>query len=311
MIDFGCGVNPQAGGGTDVIEVSVEAVVLDRTGGNDAGRVHRLDSALDYLVDYDSTGVRQTCNETVTVVKPLASLATSSLASVIVDVDAGDNVTYVTTLTNDDAVLSLYDAVVRVVLPASVQVHPRSSVAGGVFGGSPVLNVSAARNHNVVEMYFESVPGGAAATVTYVVRVDEIVEPGDLIQHRARVTFDTSAGDVGEESGRVCEAAAGVHNVTIALPQYGCQIAATALSSTTGNSVAIGERVVYTARATLIEGTQCLRVRVRVPVDAGSGDSMGIVSYRTSEPAVINAGAGWTVPPTVTRRLGWRARTRA
>ncbi|MGB7539548.1 MAG: isopeptide-forming domain-containing fimbrial protein [Anaerolineales bacterium] len=249
----------------------------------------------------------------VRVVEPFLTLDKTHSA-LGVTVDAGDTVTYTSTITNDgsaptNSTAAAFDVDFTDTPPAAYLtlnlVSVGVSTSGGVTG---VVNTSSG---NTVHLTIGSMPVGSQVIITYQVTVRTGVTPGQAIDNDADVTWTSLPGPrgtgdqtpglpgtgTGERDGS--NGPAGNPNdyartdiVTLDIrdPMFSKSVETTSAAHTAGNNLAIGEVATFGLLVTLPEGTTPdLRVEDALPAGLAYVPGSMQVITQTNPPATCGS----------------------
>ncbi len=252
----------------NVFNFTYRAIVLDVPGntGLQGGQVTRT-NGLTYSVNgaTSTAGLVDPGGSTATVVEPKLTISTTvTLGSgAAISGDAGDKVTYTTTIAHHATSLSnAYDLTFSSPLPAEFDPANKtllSVVAGGVDITSR-FEISGTTLQTISGQTFDMLLG-QTATVTLESALTSAVQPKQSLSTTATVNYTSLSGiqaepslDVDSDHERAYTATSSAA-VTITSAAINKTISATSLSPTLNANVAVGETITYALSVSLPEGS--------------------------------------------------------
>ncbi len=296
-LDLGTLTNSDTDNATaETITLGLTAVVLNAAG-NTRG-VTRTNSATYTFSGGSASGSAPA----VKVVEPTLQVTKTAAPNVG---DAGDTITFTVTLSHAAASnADAFDATLADVLPAGmtyVSASFQSGLSPTSFTGGGGFNAS-----------WTSFPLGSTSTFQVVATLNSTLSPGQVLTNSASTTwtslpgvvttaqspFNTTStertGNTGDPGGAANNyTASGSANVTGLAAQPTKTILSTSLASTTGNNVAIGEKVQYQVQIVVPEGVST-GVTLVDTLDAG----LAFVSFDslTASSATLSTSVGGGFP---------------
>jgi len=273
---LGTVVNNDSDADQEFVVLEFNALVLN-VGGNVSGT--NLDNTFTVRVNGAQVG-GASASVRVTVFQPSLTVAKSGSRA---PGAGGDTVTYTVTVTNGSGanVSPAYDATVTDTLPALLHLSLASGTAVAAGGASVPVNTSAGQT---VSIAVATIPAGGSVTINYTATIQPGGFPGQTLVNTAATawsslpgangttpnpTGSTTPGAPGTGTGERLYTANPTWTVTITNPVLTKTVLSTSEASTSGNSVAIGERVQYRVAVRIPEGTTSTAVVLSDALPAG------------------------------------------
>ncbi len=312
---FGQIINNDNDADSEFIVVEFNALVLNTSSQGDGDtRTNNFDVTVDGTVEATSNNV------TVTVEEPAIVNVNKTVSPT--SGDAGDVVTYTVTFSNTGST-NAFDVNMTDTLPADLAldlVSVNVVLAGGATGSA---DNSAG---NTVDIQIDDIPVGGSVTVTYDATLLISVQPGEVLQNTAPVTYTGLPGSNGTTSnptGSSNTGAAGAddgerdgsggHNdysdsdsadVTVFSPTIAKSLIGTSIvnANNANDEAVIGETIQYQVVVTIPEGTTNIAEIVDT-LDSGisfvSLDSITTSAGVTTDNGAINLNDPATIPTNV------------
>ncbi|HHB91547.1 MAG TPA: DUF11 domain-containing protein, partial [Anaerolineae bacterium] len=190
IFDLGTVTNPDQDNNEEFVVIEFNALVLN-VAGNAAGDTRDNTFQVTYdTFDYTSEPV------TINIVEPSVSIVKTVTTSP--PIDAGDEVTYQLTLTNDGAASTAFDLAVDDILDPNLDLTDPNNVTWNAPAYATVTNNSDAANDEV-HLLIDKLEPGDQVTILITVTVRNSVNAGEIIPNQADLTYTSLPGPNGTD----------------------------------------------------------------------------------------------------------------
>ncbi len=254
VFTLGTVTNPDRDNNEEFVEIEFNALVLN-VSGNVAGDTRDNTFQVTYdTFDYTSEPV------TINIVEPSVSIVKTVTTSP--PIDAGDEVTYQLTLTNDGAASTAFDLAVDDILDANLDLTDANNVTWTAPAYATVTNNSDAANDEV-HLLINKLEPGDQVTILITVTVRTSVSAGEIIPNVANLSYTSLPGPNGTDPNPTGSVTPGATGEADGERDYGPSDSEDIVIDSpkvdkldpSPTDYTIGEDITYYIKVTLPEGT--------------------------------------------------------